>query len=425
MAARALERISMPDDATFVHEYLYRRRPVIITDLFKNDDIARVRSLEDARRAFGSSTFKIGPEYTAAASKGKRSSEQAMTFDAYWNLVQRDRDTDLVCTEYEIPPRVMTAFTLPEVCRAKACDRDEILSLPLRCGDHDLLANVFMANRGNCAHLHYDGDHRHVLLYQVFGRKQVILFQPRSGIHLKPLDSLIGFSGVSLEKMSEEEKMRCVDEGDGYYGTLHPGETIYMPALIWHYLEYTDDAMSFNIRFGRNRYGRFLCVDNFHRDYYMQNFGAGLVDPSAAESIYKDGMERVVDEFLRPAPLLTKVKAMRSLLRELCDSICPEARTGEYCPPNHESVELERIMSDIGARMSYQSPDTVARLRPSGPVSTAQRRHLQENASRHGYSPAVLRRLLFNRVGKTEIESLTQAEAAQFMSYMRSPGAAW
>ena len=48
--------------------------------------------------------------------------------------------------------------------------------------------NVFIAGRGNKAHIHYDGDQRQVLLYQVFGRKEVILLPPASGAPFKPLD---------------------------------------------------------------------------------------------------------------------------------------------------------------------------------------------------------------------------------------------
>jgi hypothetical protein len=64
-------------------------------------------------------------------------------------------------------------------------------------------------------------------------------------------------------------------------------------------------------------------------------------------------------------------------------------------------------------------------MRPAGPISPAQIRHIQDNAGRLGYPAGLLEHLLENRVGKAILGSLSSAEAAQFFLHMRSPGAAW
>jgi lysine-specific demethylase 8 len=420
MSGKQLERIRMPERDVFFREFVYPQRPVIITDLFEGEPIRQITTLREASEAFGSASLPIRPEYTSASSAPAR----IMSFDDYWRLVRTEPSTAWLCAEAEVPARVLSLFTLPDACRAAAAPPDEILSLPRKYGDHDLLLNAFAANRGNFAHLHYDGDQREVLLYQVFGMKEVILFAPDRGIGLEPLNSLV-FSGVSLQSMSPAERMAFVDENEGYWGLLHPGDTVYMPMLFWHFLEYAEDAMSFNLRFGRNRYNRFLCVDQFHRDYYIQNVAINFRDESLCASRYADMFEEIVAEYVRPeSSLVEKVRRMRDLFRRLCRFHCPQARTDEYCPPEREPAELEKIMAFTQNTMRYADPATIARSRPAGPISSQQLRHIEQATKKHGYADTLLRKLLLNRVGKTSLQSLTRAEASQFIGYLGSPAAA-
>jgi hypothetical protein len=426
MPAQKIDRIPLPDAETFFREYAVRRKPVIITNLFGDQAISSIKTFADARQAFGDVMLNVRTEYSTAMARPQESVNQTMSFGDYWDFVAANPTTPIMCTEYEIPARMMAQYDLPAFCLGRDTRDNEILSMPRKYGDHDLLMNVFIGNRGNKAHLHYDGDHRHVLLYQVFGRKKVVLFQPEEGGALNPLDSKAGFAGSSLESMSESELAELVDAANGYSDTLYPGEAIYMPMLIWHYLEYTDDAMSFNVRFGRNRYGRFLCVDNFHRDYYIQNAGAHLADLTRCESDYKTQLQAVVDEYQRPVEqLVDKVTSMRALFRGLCQELCPEAHVDQYCPPEREAQEVEKIVTESKGTFRYADAAVVSRMRPVGSISGVQKRHIETRAKTNGYSPPVLKHLLNNRLGKSDIDRLTKAEAAQFISYMASPGSRW
>ena len=98
--------------------------------------------------------------------------------------------------------------------------------------------------------------------------------------------------------MSLEEKLDWAERAGGTYTVLEPGESIYFLMLMWHHLEYMDDVMSFDYRFRSLRYGRFLSVDNFHRDPYIQNVAAKMVGPDDVLS----GFEPVVDEIAAAYP---------------------------------------------------------------------------------------------------------------------------
>lgn len=424
MAANEIARISNPGASRFMRDYVETRTPVIITDMFAGQPIDRIRTKEQASAAFGSVPLHVQTEYAVAASSPETAIETTMTFDEYWAHVRANPDTALLSTEYEIPAKIMEMFRLPELCLAGDLDEPEILAMPRKYGDHDLCSNIFVANRGNRAHLHFDGDHRQVLLHQLFGRKQVLLFQPEACVNLRTGAGSPWSSGVYLERMSPQEQLEFVAEVGGYHAVLEPGETIYMPALIWHYLGYIDDAMSFNLRFKRNKFGRFLCVDNFHRDSYIQNLGSRLAG-AKANATYARAMPEIEAEYVRAAGTLReKVIGMRSVLRRVCEELLPETSPALFCPPHLESQEVDKIVADIGETARYVAPELAARSRPVGSISPVQKQTIERTASRRGYSNDMLTHLLWNRLGKVHMDELSKIEAVQFMVFMRSPGAA-
>lgn len=422
MTAKEIARIPKPEPERFLREYVETGTPVIITGLFEGEPIDRIRTREDASAAFGNVPLNVQTEYTVASESPESAVETTMTFDEYWAHVDAHPDTSLLCTEYEIPPSIMRMFRLPEFCLADDLDVPEVLGLPRKYGDHDLYLNIFVANSGNRAHLHFDGDHRQVLLHQMFGRKQVILFNPDACLHLRTTTASPWTPGIYLERMSPQERLDFVAEVGGYHAVLEPGETIYMPALIWHYLGYVDDAMSFNLRFKRNRYGRFLCVDNVHRDSYIQNLGWKLAG-SRGDNACTRAMPEIEAEYVRPADSLRdKVVGMRSVLRRVCERVMPEVQPSRFCPPHLENQEVEKILADIGQTARYVAPDLAARARPVGPITDVQKQTIGRIASRLGYSEDLLRHLMWNRLGKTDLDSLSKIDAVQFMVYLRSPG---
>jgi hypothetical protein len=75
--------------------------------------------------------------------------------------------------------------------------------------------------------------------------------------------------------------------------------------------------------------------------------------------------------------------------------------------------------------LKYADPALIAGTRPVGPVTSRQREIIQDGMARCGYSAEVGRVILMNKVGKADVDELTKAEAAQIVSYLASPGAAW
>jgi uncharacterized protein (DUF1330 family) len=438
MPLREIPRISMPAIEDFLRDYVFKRRPVVITDLFATQEIAGIATVEGALQAWGGMPIQLQEEYTSAEGKDQPDQPVVMEFAEYVELIRTDPSSRLCCTEYETPARILATFRLPEVCTAMktassgaGSDADEIFGLPKKYGDFDLTTNTFIGNVGNVAHLHFDGDQRQVLLHEVYGRKRVVLFDPPSALHLRTLDgpySRPSLAGLYLEAMETDEKLEQIARADGFHTILDPGETIYIPMLAWHHVEYLDDAMSVNLRFGRTSFGRFLSLDNFHRDPFIQNVASKMVGPADALRSFAPLMEQVKATYRRPARDITeRIRLMRALFRDLCAQVAPEAVPNELCPPEREEEQVERIVmsNDLRGGLKYADPDTIARTRPVGPVSDRQLEILRDGITNAGYSKEIEHAVIFNRFGKSELGELTRAEAAQLLGYLRTPGAPW
>lgn len=423
MSIRPIPRISAPNKDFFYDQFVANQQPVIISNLFKNDQISTIQTLKDAKDAFGDASFIARPEYTQTDSAS--AAIHKMSFRDYWNYIVQKPETKLVCTEQDVPAKVMASFQLPNICVNTELTRKELFDLPNKYGDNDLHLSVFMAGANNKAHLHYDGDHRQVLLYQVFGEKRVTLFHPDAGRKLRLSDAPYHCAGgIALDSLEEDERLRIVDDASGFIGTIFPGDTLYMPLLFWHHLDYSTDAMSFNIRFGRNEYGRFMCPDNFHRDSYLQIFGSrfGGRSDQVSESLRR-GFATLAACYQETAPnLREKVRSMRHTLLNLCEQFCSAAKAGELYPSDQESALLDQIIHDVGPRMPYSPLDFIRQSRLLGSIAPAQKRQIESKAVASGYSQSILEWILFNRLGKSSLDSLTKPEASIFLSYLQSAG---
>ncbi len=421
----------MPSREVFYRDYVLPRRPVIITDMFANQPISEIRTIAAARNAFGNVALEVQTEYSSRAADQRSAASGTMSFSDYLDFAEQNPNSRVMCTEYNTPARVAAQYRLPDLCKLdeRGIAASEILDFPRRWGTHDLLSNMFLGNRGNYAHLHYDGDHRQVLLYQVFGRKRVVLFQPPNGPKLNVLDAFMqGFCNTYLEHMTDEEKLAFVDYANGYEAVLEPGETVYMPMLIWHYLEYIDTGMSVNFRFGRNRYGRFLCVDNLHRDYYVQNVSAKMVDEDVVATKYSGAIEEITTTFTQPSVSRSKkTRDMRALFKRLCTLISPEAEPETHCPPEREAQQLAQIEAELenGVRYSSDVMPGAPFGTVNGAISEAQIRVIGGRVKEMGYPSGAFNKILYNRFAKTNLEDLTRTEAALLVRGFTSPGARW
>jgi lysine-specific demethylase 8 len=263
-----VKRIDSLGHDDFYGHYARLRMPVIIRNTQREQPISRVRTEGEAVEKFGEVSIQVQQNYTSSLSKATpdaslnglsrkvRNEISLMRLSDYSRHVREQPDTDLLCVEYPTPPEMLSAMEVPAYC-----------TVPWSA--EKLVSFTFVANKGNYAHLHFDGDFRHVLLYQVFGRKRIVMVPLAAQDKISPS---MNFSNLLIQNMGEEEKQSLFRYLGAYDCILDPGEMIYFPPSIWHYVEYLENGMSINIRFGRDQFAQKVVDANrvpFYPDLHL------------------------------------------------------------------------------------------------------------------------------------------------------------
>ena len=238
-------------------------------------------------------------------------------------MVRQAPDTPVMCAEEATPRAVAEAVGVPRAAQ----------------GDDDMRSTVFIGNAGNVAPIHFDGDCRHVLLHQLFGRKLVVMLPPSASSSLRPV---VNFSTLWLRGIAEDELRDRVRRLGGWECVLSPGETLLMPALIWHGVHYLDDGMSVNFRFGRHARHRFIS-EQLHLDERVQAFAAATVDPqSIAEGgDHEAAWRRLLSCWARPA---ITPRAKGEEIRECLDAFAPRSPSPAVDVPNEWFAPLPEVV---------------------------------------------------------------------------------
>jgi len=197
-----------------------------------------------------------------------------------------------------------------------------IVALPEALADWSARKNDFdyyMGNAGAFTHLHFDANCRHNLHYQLIGRKRFLLF-PES--RSKYLASHQQSSRIFLERMSAVERSNFAEFAGGYDCILEPGDTLYIPPLAWHYVEYPEPSISLSFRFGKSRYNEALhqAMKGFHASVELQHIAVGLLDDEGATPVYQEAYR----ELLATIGDRYEYSRVQAKLEALCLRICPE-----------------------------------------------------------------------------------------------------
>ena len=274
------------------------------------------RTLEGASTVVGDISIEIRNNYIAeylgqVTPRGPR----IMTLHDYLDVLHRNPGTFDLCVEYPTPQPLLAQLRLGAYRHVQSED--------------DLYSNMFVAGCGNYAHLHYDEDQRDVLMHQVFGEKWIVVIHPRETRKLDPLDSrhLRRTSAILLESSSGPEKAAFLDYASAWDAVIAPGETMFIPAMSWHYIEYMSPAMSVAYRLGRNQYNRRLAALFPDPSVDVQALALLLLNPDEASRKHATWLEQL--EISSRFPFADETQRCE-VLREQCMAIrakhCGEQR---------------------------------------------------------------------------------------------------
>ncbi len=105
---------------------------------------------------------------------------------------------------------------------------------------------MFFGAEGSSTRYHYDIDMSHVFLTQFEGLKKVYLFPKEQSPLLYRLP--YNFHGIADLKNPDYEKFPALKYLEGWECTIGFGETVFMPAGYWHYIQYQTGGYSVSVR---------------------------------------------------------------------------------------------------------------------------------------------------------------------------------
>jgi hypothetical protein len=177
----------------------------------------------------------------------------------------------------------------------------------------------YMGNPGAFTHLHFDANCLQNFHYQLIGRKRFLLFPEHRSKYLAPQQQS---SRIFLERISSAERTHFADYAGGYDCMLEPGDGLYIPPLMWHYVDYAEPALSLSFRFGRSRHNHELlsAFGGGHFTVEFQHMAAGLLDDDKVAPGYREAYQ----EILGAVGARYEFSRVQGKLEELCARICPE-----------------------------------------------------------------------------------------------------
>ncbi len=108
---------------------------------------------------------------------------------------------------------------------------------------------ILLGGRGAGFHvLHYDVDHLHAFISQLYGPKRLYFFAPDQTEHLYPRQSAPNLSSVDIHA-PDLDRFPLFAEAEMLTATLQPGETVFVPSAWWHttMMEETSISVTWNL----------------------------------------------------------------------------------------------------------------------------------------------------------------------------------
>ncbi len=293
-----------------------RQEPLILTNLFDDQPVRNVADARDLPRSWAAQRiFPTEPEEqinVQGKSLGESTVEQFLR-ERQPGIAQYDIDPS---ADFMRKPDVLTQWGASAGYKA------------------------YMGHAGAFTHLHYDANCQHNLHYQVLGRKRFILFGSERSKNLAPKAQS---SRLFLERLAEDERLELAGLLGGYACILEAGESLFVPAFMWHYVDYFDAGLSLSTRFGVSTRLRAL-LQRFRRVHPTVEFvhvAMGLLGDDCAPD-YERAFQEICAIWDQSAGTdEERFWRVQDALEAICQRLCPERLADPLFDGSAEAFPLQ------------------------------------------------------------------------------------
>ena len=232
MSFKKLERKKNITPEELKKEHIDKNCPVILTDFMTDWDATKKWNFEYLKATHGNIQVPLYSPAYSTPGKGYMQPTCHKSLAEYIDLIQ-EGPTDLR----------MFLFNIFQKCPEML---SEVGKPTLMTGFLKSFPFMFFGGQGSEVKLHYDVDHSCVFLNQFEGTKKIILFAPDQSKYLYNHPYTVKSHINPLKP--DFDRFPAFANAEGYECDLHPGETLFMPRIFWHYVYYTTAGFSLSLR---------------------------------------------------------------------------------------------------------------------------------------------------------------------------------
>lgn len=219
----------------FQAKYMKPQRPVIVKHFYGEDaPLYKKWTFDYFKKELGD--IKVGI-YDVEGEKKQddrsyKGANNEMKFGEYLDMVQAGPTSRrlFLFNVFKHKPDLFNDFEFPKVA-------DRVLKkLPF----------AFFGGEGAVTRIHRDMDNSNVFLTELYGRKRVVLFDPKYSdmLYRYPFGT---HTSIDINN-PDYEKYPALDKVVGYDCIIEAGDTVFMPSGWWHHIEYQTAGIGFAMR---------------------------------------------------------------------------------------------------------------------------------------------------------------------------------
>ena len=234
MKLKPVDSISGVTPKDFLNNYFVKSHPVIIKDFISKDSACWQKwSYDYFKEIAGNEKVDIYGREEESQNHAASPPIGRMTFGEYLDKISAEP------TEYRL--------FLFNLMKLRPELKKDVIYNDITGGKVlQWLPYMFFGGQGSATRNHFDIDMSHVFISQFQGAKRIWLFPNSQSDLMYKLP--YNFHSIANLKTSSVGDYPGLEYLDGYEAVIHPGETLYMPAGWWHYIQYETEGYSISVR---------------------------------------------------------------------------------------------------------------------------------------------------------------------------------